>query len=583
MVVLGHRRLSIFDLSDAGRQPMMSEDRSVAVVFNGAIYNFRALRAELERAGYPFKSHTDTEVLIHGYREWGIQELIRRMRGMFAIGLWDDRVRKLFLIRDRLGVKPLIYAETPGGGIAFASTVRALTAGGFGDDIDPEAMAEFLEYGYITDDRTIYRGVRKVHAGEWLEWSNGHLTPHRYWEVPEPHAGAGGPSFEEAVEETERLFLEAVRLRLDADVPVGALLSGGVDSSLVCWAVQQAGADITAFTVGTPGDAADETSDAVATAKTLGIRHQVVELSPDATPSMGDFISAYGEPFACSSALGMMAVSRAVRPSATVLLTGDGGDDVFLGYPEHLHLWTAQRIGNAIPKWAAKAWYGVRPAIKALPKARRPVHLVDYATGGMGAVMSARDGLPFYQRNGMLGERLASVSVADRRIEWSPEGGRTVLRDFLRYEHSRRFTGEYMTKVDGGTMFHALEARSPFLDQEIWNFAGRLPYGTRLRAGVLKAILREIAHRRIGPRVSRGAKRGFTIPVQRWMAGKWTATVEEMFRNSMLAKEGWLDADNVIQQLRAASTRGLATNHLWYCYVLECWARNERLTMTASR
>jgi asparagine synthase (glutamine-hydrolysing) len=172
MVVLGHRRLSIFDLSDAGRQPMMSEDRSVAVVFNGAIYNFRALRAELERAGYPFKSHTDTEVLIHGYREWGIQELIRRMRGMFAIGLWDDRVRKLFLIRDRLGVKPLIYAETPGGGIAFASTVRALTAGGFGDDIDPEAMAEFLEYGYITDDRTIYRGVRKVHAGEWVERSS---------------------------------------------------------------------------------------------------------------------------------------------------------------------------------------------------------------------------------------------------------------------------------------------------------------------------------------------------------------------------------------------------------------------------
>jgi asparagine synthase (glutamine-hydrolysing) len=288
---------------------------------------------------------------------------------------------------------------------------------------------------------------------------------------------------------------------------------------------------------------------------------------------MEDFISAYGEPFACSSALGMMTVSQAVRPSATVLLTGDGGDDVFLGYPEHLYLWNAQRLGAAIPSFAARAWYGVRPAVKALPQTRRPVHFIDYATGGMGAVMNARDGMPFYQRNGILGERLAGVSIADRQIGWSPEAGRRVLRDFLRYEHARRFTGEYMTKVDGGAMFHALEARSPFLDQEIWNFAARLPYRTRLHGGQLKAILREIARRRIGPRVSKGSKRGFTIPVQRWLAGKWTATVEETFRDSILAKDGWIDADNVIRQLRAASERGLATNHLWYCYVLECWAR----------
>lgn len=573
--VFGHRRLSIFDLSSDGRQPMLSPDGRIGVVFNGAIYNFRALRAELEAAGYRFRSQTDTEVLIHGYREWGMEKLIGKLRGMFAIGLWDHDAGKLFLLRDRLGVKPLIYTVHEGR-LAFASTVRALHVAGLASEIDPIAVAEFLEYGYVTDDRTIYQGVHKVPAGFWLEWSNGKLTPHRYWTVPE--AQESGPSFEEAVEETERLFVEAVRIRLDADVPVGALLSGGVDSSLVCWAVKQAGADITAFTVGTPGHPSDETEDAVATARTLGIRHQIVNLSADATPSMEDLISAYGEPFACGSALGMISVAKAVKPLATVLLTGDGGDDVFLGYPEHRNFWRAQQLAQRLPSFAARSWYGLRPLAKALPNARRPVHFIDYAAGGMGAVMNARDGMPFYERNGMLGERLSSVMLADRQIRWSPEAGRHVLTDFLDYEHRRRFVGEYMTKVDGGAMYHALEARAPFLDQEIWNFAAKLPYATRLHNGTLKAILREIARRRIGERVSKGAKRGFDIPVQRWLAGKWKTAAEESFRDSSLAKEGWIRSDRVLDQFHHAAARGLATNHLWYCYVLESWFREHRRT-----
>jgi asparagine synthase (glutamine-hydrolysing) len=571
--VLGHRRLAIFDLSDDGRQPMISSDGKIGVVFNGAIYNFRVLRAELERAGYHFRSQTDTEILIHGYREWGIEKLIERLRGMFAIGLWDYEAGKLFLLRDRLGVKPLIYAIVHGR-IAFASTVRALRSAGFASEIDPQAIAEFLEYGYVTDDRTIYRGVHKVPAGHWLEWANGTLTPHSYWRVPEPRNGPG-PSFEEAVEETERLFLEAVRMRLDADVPVGALLSGGVDSSLVCWAVKQAGADITAFTVGTPGDSWDETPDAVATARGLGIRHQVIELSPDQAPSMQDLISAYGEPFACASALGMIGVSQAVKPSATVLLTGDGGDDVFLGYPEHLHFWRAQQLANSIPSLAARSWYAVRPLFKVIPRSRRPVHFLDYATGGMGAVMNARDGLPFYELNAMLGERLAGIKLPDRQLPWTLQSARRVLTEFLDFEHRRRFVGEYMTKVDGGAMYYALEARSPFLDQEIWNFAATLPYETRLRGGRLKAILRELARRRLGERVSRGAKRGFSIPVQRWLIGKWKTAAEESFRESSLAKEGWICADSVVKQFQQACERGFATNHLWYCYVLESWFREQ--------
>jgi asparagine synthase (glutamine-hydrolysing) len=572
--VLGHRRLSIFDLSEDGRQPMMSADRSVAVVFNGAIYNFRELKAELERAGYPFRSRTDTEVLIHGYREWGIDRLTARLRGMFAIGLWDDLERRLFLVRDRLGVKPLVYAHLPNGDLVFASTVRALSAAGLTETIDPAAITEFLEYGYVTDSRTIYREAKKVPAAHILEWHNGRLTAREYWRVPD--AAASGPEFEAAVEETEKLFLDAVRLRLDADVPVGALLSGGVDSSLVCWAIAHLGADITAFTVGTPGDPMDETDDAVLTARQLGIRHQVIPLSPEDAPSTAELTDAYGEPFACASALGMLSVSRAVRNSATVLLTGDGGDDVYLGYPGHLYFWHAQKLAQRVPKPLAHAWYRLRRPIKQFGPLRRPAHFIDYATGGIGAVLLAKDGLPFYQRNELLGERLEPARLAEREIPWSPEAGQRVLTDFLHYEHTHRFFAEYMTKVDGGAMYYALEARSPFLDHRIWEFASSLPYPTRLHGGQLKAVLRELVRRKLGTRVATGRKRGFGIPVNRWLVGKWRLAAEESLRDSLLARDGWIQSDAALRELGRAARTGAATNHLWYLYVLETWYRARR-------
>jgi asparagine synthase (glutamine-hydrolysing) len=285
----GHRRLSIFDLSSAGRQPMLSEDRDIGVVFNGAIYNFLELRAELIQAGCRFRSNTDTEILIHGYREWGIDRLVRRLRGMFAIGLWDHPKRTLFLFRDRLGVKPLLYSAQ-GRTLAFASTARALRDAGLAAEIDDQAVLEFLEFGYVTDQRTIYRGVSKLPAATLLEWSEGEIKTREYWTpatVQEP-----APSFEEAVEEVERLFLRAVELRLEADVPVGALLSGGVDSSLVCWAIAKLGGNVQAFTIGTPGDAWDETADARATAGQLKVQHQVIEVSPEDAPGVEELVSA---------------------------------------------------------------------------------------------------------------------------------------------------------------------------------------------------------------------------------------------------------------------------------------------------
>ena len=208
----GHRRLSIFDLSALGKQPMLSPDREIGVVFNGAIYNFHELRADLEKQGYRFKSQTDTEILIHGYHAWGIDRLVERMRGMFAIGLWDNREGKLFLLRDRLGVKPLVYA-TDGARLAFGSTVRAVAECGLAGEPDPAAVSEFFEYGYVTDDRAIFKNVRKVPAATLLEFSNGQISQREYWK-PSVARPAGSLNFEDAVEETERLLHEAIELHV---------------------------------------------------------------------------------------------------------------------------------------------------------------------------------------------------------------------------------------------------------------------------------------------------------------------------------------------------------------------------------
>ena len=571
--VLGHRRLSIFDLSDAGRQPMLSPNGSIGIVFNGAIYNFRDLRRELEAQNYSFKSHTDTEVLVHGYDAWGLDRLLEKIRGMFAFTLWDDRKRTLFLVRDRLGVKPLLYSAQ-NGQIAFASTARALRAGGFVDEIDDVAIAEYLEFGYVTDDRSIYRDAHKVAAATVVEWRDGHIQTREYWRPPVPSTTQ--PSFKEAVEETERLFVRAVEKRLYADVPVGSLLSGGIDSSLVCWAIAQLGGDVTAFTVGTPGDPADETADAAETAKRLGVRHQVLELAGDTGANLDEMVSAYGEPFACSSALGMLRVSKAVRGSATVLLTGDGGDDVFLGYPEHRHLLMAQKLARSLPSFVASGWRGLGDKVPQVGSLKRLSSFLNYSTGGLGAVACAHDGLPSYERYGMLGERLSGACVSRRKIEWSYESGRNVLAEFLEYDRHNRFVGEFMTKVDGATMFHSLEARSPFLDQDLWEFAAGLSYETRLQGGRLKSILRELARQKVGDRLARGRKRGFTIPVQRWLVGRWRDALTESLRTSILDREGWINSRAALERLNIATEQGSAPNQLWYIFVLESWLRHEQ-------
>jgi asparagine synthase (glutamine-hydrolysing) len=576
--IFGHRRLAIFDLSDAGRQPMLSADGQIGVVFNGAIYNFPSLRADLERRGHRFRSHTDTEILVEGYLAWGIDHLVAKLRGMFAFALWDNRTATLYLVRDRLGIKPVHYHDD-GNVLAFASTAAALRAAGCVEEIDSQAVVEFLEFGFVTDQRSIFRGARKLAAGSILEWRTGVTRTRSYWSVPAVEENSK-IHFEDAVEETERLLLESVKLRLLADVPLGALLSSGVDSALVCWAMSRLNANIKSFTVGTPRDPADESVDAAQTARRLGIPHEIIALPEDQPPSFDELTAAYGEPFACASALAMLRVSKAVKPSATVLLTGEGGDDVFLGYPYHRHMWIAQQMARAFPAPFARLWPELSPLAGGLPFLRRPAHVLDYATGGLGAVTRAHNGLPYYERSGLLGPRLADCSLDQRSIPLSFESAREVLSDILAYDMKTRFVAEFMTKVDGGALHYAVEARSPFLDHVLWEFAARLPFSVRLRRGRLKAVLRNMAARHLGPEVARRPKRGFTVPVERWLTTRWRPHLEVMADSPLLEREGWIRPGVLKQLIQSSFRRRRAPIQFWYLIVLENWFRHNARTVS---
>jgi asparagine synthase (glutamine-hydrolysing) len=571
--VLGHKRLAILDLSPGGHQPMLSEDGNTGIVFNGCIYNFREIRAELEGLGHRFHSQCDTEVLWRGYLEWGVDALVERLRGMFAFAIWDHPRRRLTLVRDRLGVKPLVYAARDGG-IAFASTVGALRTAGFAGEIDPRAVLEYLEFGYVTDGRAICQGLQKLPAATILEWSGGETRQRQYWKPP-AIGQASRIAFEEAVEETERLLVESVRLRLVSDVPIGVLLSGGIDSTLVCWAMRQSGANIKAFTVRAADDPSDESAAAAGTARALGVPHQIVDM-PAHDFELDEFTDAFSEPFSSSSAQAMLWVSKLVKPAATVLLTGDGGDDVFLGYPLFRNAWWAERVARGLPAAAAPVARGLS---RLIPH-RRMRHFVEYSAGGIGAHIRAHDGLPYYRAHAMLGERLAERSLPLREIPPSHASARRLLEDVFDYQLRTYFSGEFLPKVDGATMHYSIEARGPFLDQKLWEFAAALPAEVRFHGGALKAVLREIVRRRVSAEAAARPKRGFTVPVERWLADRWSGMLDRLRGETRLERGGWIRPGSLAGPVREAVGRRWVPQQIWHLLVLEHWLEKNDVRST---
>ncbi len=565
---LAHRRLSIIDLSSAGHQPMMSDDGQIGLVFNGCIYNFPALRAELEQSGHVFHSNCDTEVILRGYQQWGMREAVKRFRGMFAFAIWDDRQKKLTLVRDRLGIKPLCYSLR-GSRLGFASTPGALKNSGFGGVVQAKAVLDYLEFGFVTEDNCIFEGVRKIPPATIVEFVDGRMDSFVYWSEPEPSSKK--TTFEDAIAETESRLLEAVRLRLIADVPVSALLSGGIDSTLVCWALSKLGANVRTYTIGLPGEPEDEAAMASQTANKIGIPHERITLDEIDADLLETEIRAFSEPFASYSALGMLQLSKAIKPFATVMLTGDGGDEAFLGYPVHLNSLAAQGVANRLPGFSPAVWKVVRPGFQRLPFLRRPKHFLDYAMGGLGNLTRVHDGLPYYERHGLLGSRLDEPIIPQRQIPASFTSARRLLSDVLDYNKHTEFVSEFLTKVDGATMYYAIEARSPFLDQGIWELASSLDYSLRLRGRELKSIPRELVRRRVGPEIASRPKRGFQMPVERWITGRWRPRLQALLDGTVLVREKWLQQDSLRQIVESALSTGKGNIHLWRLMLLNMW------------
>jgi asparagine synthase (glutamine-hydrolysing) len=372
------------------------------------------------------------------------------------------------------------------------------------------------------------------------------------------------------------LILDAVELRLVSDVPIGTLLSGGIDSTLVCWALSRLKADVRAFTVGTPDDPQDESLQARDTALRLGVPHEIIDLRLDEPPPFEELTAAYSEPFASPSAMGMLRVSRAAASKATVLLTGDGGDDVFLGYPFFLNAWKAQNLAERLPGSSPQIWNAVRPLARRVPALRRASNFLDYAVGGIGAYGRVRLGLPYFTERGLQGPMLRQLDVAYRRQPASLASARRLVAEVFAFHRRMHFTSEFMTKVDGGTMYYSLEARCPLLDHRLWEYAAALPPALHFHGGRLKAVLREIVRRHAGPEIAFRRKQGFTIPVEKWLASKWRSHLSELKEGTMLAREGWIEAKQLSAAVDEALTRDEISKQLWHTLVLERWLRRDR-------
>jgi asparagine synthase (glutamine-hydrolysing) len=357
---------------------------------------------------------------------------------------------------------------------------------------------------------------------------------------------------------------------------MAALLSGGIDSALVCWALAKLNTNLKAFTISVPNDSSDEASQAQETAELLGIPHESVTIEATPEDPVRELSEAFSEPFACQSALGLLGLSRAIKPLATVLLTGDGGDDVFLGYPYFLNAWKAQRVASRAPGFAPAVWKVARYLIPGTAAGIRARNFLDYSMGGIGALNRVREGLNYYGQRDMLGERLKHEKLTWRQVPASLSSARNLLEDSFHTHRESVFSGEFLPKVDGGTMYYALEARAPFLDHTLWEFAASLPAQLHFHGGRLKAVLREIVRRRISPEVAFRPKRGFTVPVEQWLATRWGACFDILRSGTILEKDGWIRPGSMAGPLQQALASGRVPVQLWYLVVLEVWLRRSQ-------
>lgn len=532
----GHRRLSIIDLTEAGHQPMSNEDGSVWITYNGEFYTFANYRAELEQQGHVFRSRCDTETIVHLFEEYGIERTLQCMNGMFAFGIYDARRKRLLLARDRTGQKPLYYVQLPGGGLLFASEIKALLASGQVDArrLDPIGMSQFWTFGYTHGARTVYEQIRQLPAGHWAEWCDGRLTLHEYWDCPFGVDVRTGENLDGLADELEALLCDAIRIRLISDVPIGLFLSGGIDSSLIAaLSTRRLRQDLNSFTIAFSESSFDESPFAVAIARHLGIHNEVLLVDKEMQPALPAIARHFDMPFGDSSCIPTYFVSKVAKTRATVVLTGDAGDELFGGYNWYargLQMWGGGKGGAEAPcGWQQRMW---QMRLKLFGKRS-------------GFALLARLIGPRAKRRLFAGELLSaslSPEIFRERREWQARvRGADLLAQMQYMDLKSYLADDILIKVDRMSMANALECRSPFLDYRIIEFAARLPREAKIDAsGRKKRILTHLLARYLPERLFARPKQGFGVPWSSWC----DAEMRRQFRTAW-ANLGhpWLRAD----------------------------------------
>ncbi len=577
---LGHRRLAIIDLSDAAAQPMASEQGDVQLVFNGEIYNFHELRRWLLAAGHVFASRTDSEVILHGYQEWGIDGVLARLRGMFAFALWDAGRGQLHLARDRIGIKPLYYAELPGGGLAFASEARALLAHPqLSPALDDDGLRSYLAYGYVAHERAIFRGIKKLRPGHALRWESGRSEVQRWWELRyDPHGPAG--SRDELVAELGRLLREQVEAHMVADVRVGSFLSGGVDSSTVT-ALARAGAGepLATFCVGFDVGGEDDMYYSRLVAEALGTEHHTLELGgDDARRLLPTLAEVMDEPLYDPSTLATLVLSGFARRHVKVALSGTGGDEVFAGYG-----WFASQVSYARkrarlgPLWAPLA--GIANPLVGLLR-RLPFGM--RAPGALKLVGRTQPERSFlvrgffdaFEQRRLLGRGVDAAVPGDEHLwlhqrTWRPDW--PLVPAVLNHDLCSFLPDNCLVLLDRTSMAHGLEARVPLLDHGLVERVFQLPWRELSDGDGSKRLLKEIAAQVVPEAVLTRAKSGFSPPFKTWLREGGMAAVGRELETGALAADGVIDPAFVAGLVRRHALR--RWNKLWLLVVLEWWYR----------
>ena len=574
---LGHRRLSIIDLS-TGDQPLANEDGTVWTVFNGEIYNFADVRADLVARGHRFRTSSDTEIIVHGYEEWG-DRAVERFRGMFAFAVWDARRRRLLLARDRVGVKPLYYADLPGRGIVFGSELKSLL-----EDPDvprewrPEAIDAYLTLLYVPAPGTIYQGIQKLEPGHVLVAQDGAIRTSRYWDLN--FTGDGDPAREdEYLERLDALLAESVALRQIADVPLGAFLSGGIDSSAVAaYMVQTSAQPPKTISVGFDHAGYDELGHARRVAEHLGCEFHPRTVTPDIVSLLPTLAWHFDEPFADSSAVPTYYVSKAARELVTVALSGDGGDELWAGYTRHRVEQWEQRARTALgPARAAAGALG-----RALPLSVKGARALRHLGAAPDQAYALKHAYGMFEPDAKTrlysGDFAASVRGADPFARFRDVYARCQSTDpvdrGLYVDVHTYMVDDILTKVDRMSMAVSLEAREPLLDHRLLEFAATVPASLKIRDGRGKYLLRKALRRRVPAEILERGKHGFEAPIGEWLRGPLAPMTDALLTDGRLRDRGIFDGREVARLWTEHRARRADHRHrLWQLIMLELWFR----------